>query len=318
MEKEAFMSLSEGWVFIVNPVAGNGYGAGCAGIIKEMLKRHGVSGEIVLTRAKGHATELAASFAEKGFPRIIGVGGDGTMNEVAQALVGREEVVFGAVAAGTGNDFIHILGFPDRFGDGEWQALFDAKAARMDVGRCNGKYFFNGMGLGFDAQVAFENYSVDDGGAVRSGSKSKYFWHILKTIYLYKEKDMRLTLNGVTENRKCFLNTIANGRRLAGGFTLTPKAMADDGLLDLCLADPLSLPMRLRELAAVMNGTHLKDSVFHYYQVPGLTVEFDTEVPAHLDGELIFDSRFQIDVVAKGLRVIINPRGEHYFLRPAP
>jgi diacylglycerol kinase (ATP) len=312
------MSGSDGWAMIVNPIAGNGYGAECASIARDMMKRFGASGEVILTRAKGHATELAVHFAEKRFPRIVGVGGDGTLNEVAQALVNSPHSVFGAVAAGTGNDFIHMLGFPDRFTEAEWQVLFEAKVARMDVGRCNGAYFFNGMGLGFDAQVAFENYHMENGGKVRRGSKSKYLWHILKTILRYREKDMSLTLDGRTETRKCFLNTIANGRRLAGGFYITPKAIVDDGLLDLCMADPLSLPMRLRELVSVMRQSHLDDPAIHYFQTPRITVEFDSEVPAHLDGELVSASRFQIDVLPGALSVIINLRGEHYFHRPVP
>jgi diacylglycerol kinase (ATP) len=312
------MSRTDGWAFIVNPIAGNGFGAACVETVKKMMERYDVKGEVVLTRAKGHATELAASYVEKGFARIVGVGGDGTMSEIAQALVGRENIVFGAVAGGTGNDFIHILGFPDRFQEADWQALFQAIDMPMDVGRCNGRYFLNGMGLGFDAQVAFENYHMEDGGEVRAGSKSKYFRQIIKTILLYREKEMSMTMDGVTERRKSFLNTIANGRRLAGGFYLTPRAMADDGLLDVCLTDPLSLPMRFRELVSVMRRTHLKDPVVHYHQVARITVQFDAEVPAHLDGELVFASRFQIDVLPRALPVIVNPRGDCYFLRPEP
>ncbi len=144
------MADTEGWVFIVNPVAGSGFGAACAVTVHEMMERHGVRGKVVLTRAKGHATELAAEHAAQGFHTIIGVGGDGTLSEVAQALVSNTKVTFGAVGAGTGNDFIHMLGFPDRFTDEDWRALFLGTTARMDIGRCNGKYFVNGMGLGFD------------------------------------------------------------------------------------------------------------------------------------------------------------------------
>ena len=108
------MVHSDGWAFIVNPIAGVGYGAACAEIVRQMMQRHGAAGEVVLTRAKGHASELAAEYASRGFSRIVAVGGDGTMNEVAQPLVGRAGITYGGVPAGTGNDFIHVLGFPDR------------------------------------------------------------------------------------------------------------------------------------------------------------------------------------------------------------
>ena len=185
----------------------------------------------------------------------------------------------------------------------------------MDVGECNGRHFVNGMGLGFDAQVAYTNYHMENGGEVRKGSKSKYMWHIVKTIFSYHEKDMRLTLDGSTEQLNCFLNTIANGRRIAGGLFLTPKAVANDGLLDVCTTDPLSIPMRFRELVSVMKQTHLQDSVVHYRQCARIVAEFDEEVPAHLDGELISGRRFEIRAVPAALRAIYNPAAGHYFRR---
>ncbi len=317
-EEEAEMGRADRWAFIVNPIAGNGYGASCAGTADAMMKAHGADGEVVLTRAKGHATELAASFASRGFTRIVAVGGDGTASETAAPLVGMTGLAFGVVGAGTGNDFIHILGFPDRFEKEDWDALFECTTARMDVGRCNGKYFFNGMGLGFDAQVAYENYKMNNGGGVKKGSKAKYTWHIVKTIFTYREIPMRISLDGNAEDRKCFLNTISIGRRIAAGLFLTPKAIADDGLLDVCLMDPLSVPGRLKELISVQKGTHLQDKPTHYRQASRITAEFEREVPAHLDGEITSAKKFQIDVLAKALNVIINPRGDHYFLRPGP
>jgi diacylglycerol kinase (ATP) len=312
------MGGAEGWVIIANPIAGNGYGAECAEIARAMMKSHGVPGDVVLTQAKGHATTLAEGFVKKGVRHIVGLGGDGTLSEVARALVGSHESVFGAVAAGTGNDFIHMLGFPDRFAEDDWQALFQARVARMDVGRCNGMYFFNGMGLGFDAAVALANYHMENGGEVRKGTKSKYLWHIIKSILLYKERDMTLTMDGRTEPRKCFLNSISNGRRMAGGFYITPKAEVDDGLLDVCMADPLRIPGRLKELVSVMKQTHLDDKPIHYHQVPGLAIQFDSPAPAHLDGEVFFSTRFDVDVLPGALSVIINQGGEHYFRRPSP
>ncbi len=307
------MRDTDGWVFIVNPVAGSGFGASCAEKIRAMMTAHGVDGIVVLTRAKGHATELAARYAGEGYRTIVGVGGDGTLGEVVQALVGRPEVAMGAVAAGTGNDFIHILGFSDRFTDRDWAALFRRETTRMDVGRCNGRCFVNGMGLGFDAQVAWENYHMEDGGEVRGGSKAKYTWHIVKTLLLYKERSMRITVDGRTEERRSFLNTISNGRRIAGGLMLTPRAMADDGKLDYCSTAELGLPQRLRGLVSVTRRTHLSNPLFRYEQASKIDVVFDEEVPAHLDGELVFARRFTIDVLPRAVHAIVNRDGAPYF-----
>ncbi len=306
---------NEGWLFIVNPVAGGGYAGSCVSTLREMMGKHGVDGEVVATRARGHATELAAEAAGRGVPRIVGVGGDGTFGEIAQALVGRRGVTFGAVAAGTGNDFIHALGFPDRFVEPHWAALFAAAVAGMDVGRCNGRCFVNGMGLGFDAQVALENYRSTDGG-VKPGSRSKYTWHIVKNLFGYRERLMRVTLGGRTVEQRSFLNTIANGRRLAGGIPITPRAFVDDGLLDVCMTDPLNLLQRFRELSSFTKGKHLADPVVHYHQVDRACFEFEGDAPAHLDGEVISGKRFDVDIVPRGLRAIYDPSGEHAFGSP--
>ncbi len=307
------MRNREGWGFVVNPIAGNGFAATCEATAREMMRRHGVSGEVALTRAKGHATELAASFVERGFAFVVGVGGDGTMSETAQPLVGHPEVSFGVVSAGTGNDFVHMLGFPDRFTDAEWATLFAANAVSMDVGRCNGRYFLNGMGLGVDAQIAYENYHMEDGGEVRKGSKSKYMWHIVKNILLYREKPMRLTMGGQTVEKKSFLNTIANGRRLAGGLHVTPRAVANDGLLDICMTDPMAVPARFGLFSAIKRQAHLGLACIQYNQTDKAIFDYGREVPAHLDGEVIFARRFEVDLLPASLRVIIDPAAPHYF-----
>lgn len=307
------MKRRDDWAFVVNPIAGAGRGAAMEPVVREMMGLHGITGEVVRTRGKGHATELAAELADRGFAFVAGVGGDGTLGEVANGLAGRSGVTFAAVAAGTGNDFIRILGFTDRFEEPQWKALFAGSATGMDVGRCNGRLFVNGMGLGFDAQVAYDNYHMENGGEVRGGTKSKYTWHIVRNILVYRERPMRVTVGSRTEQRRSFLNTIANGRRLAGGLMLTPRAVANDGLLDYCSTDPLSLPMRFKELVAVSRQTHLRDRVFHYTQVDRIGFEFDGEVPAHLDGELIFARSFQVDVLPQALRAVYDPAGGHYF-----
>lgn len=122
------------------------------------MGKQGISAEIVQTEYHGHATEIATRFLAAAYTHFIAVGGDGTMNEVAEPLIGNTSLTLGLIPAGTGNDFIQILGFPDRFKDRHWDLLFQQPSTLMDVGMVNGKHFLNGMGLGFYAQVAAENY----------------------------------------------------------------------------------------------------------------------------------------------------------------
>jgi len=307
------MTNKKNWGFIINPIAGNGSAKNYTEKIKEIIQKQSLNAEIVFTERKGHPVEITKNFLNNGFDHIIAVGGDGTFNEVAQNLVGKENIVFGAVPAGTGNDFISILGFPKRFSDNDWEIFLKEKTIKMDVGKCNDKYFLNGMGLGFDAQVAAENYKSDMNHDVKKGSKFKYQWHILKTLVSYKELDMKVTIDGKTTQSKSFLNTISNGRRIAGGLFLTPDAVVNDGLLDVCLIQELKFFARVKELLHVMKKIHTEDDVVNYFQTKKLLFEFENEVPAHLDGELYFNSRFEISSVPSSLNIIYNPEGDHYF-----
>jgi YegS/Rv2252/BmrU family lipid kinase len=305
------MAEKKEWVFIVNPVAGNGFAAGCAEKVKEMAEKYKVNAEVVFTERRGHATQLAAAFIEKGFRYIIAVGGDGTVNETARALLDKENVILGAVSAGTGNDFTQILGFSERFTAEDWDVFFKKKTTPIDVGICNGNIFLNGMGLGFDAQVAAENYK--DNKEAKEGSKYRYLWHIIKTLFFYKEKKMATFVGDRKRETDCFINTVANGRRFAGGFFLTPKAVANDGLLDVCMIKKLTLLQRFKILLKVPKGTHIEDNKVNYYQTRQIRLEFDAEVPHHLDGELYFSTKFNVGVLPGNLKIIYNDRGNHFF-----
>lgn len=308
------MNHNEKWIFIINPVAGNGFAATMGSKILEMARRFNISAETVMSERRGHASLLSDKFAGEGYTHIIGVGGDGTFKEVASPLVGRKNVITGLVPAGTGNDFIQILGFPDRFDESHWEQFFRCKVMTMDAGFCNDMAFFNGMGLGFDAQVASENYT--EPGEVKSGGKNKYIWQILKTILFYREKTMTVLNNGTRTQTDCFINTVAVGRRFAGGFLLTPKAIANDGLLDVCSVKRLTIPQRLRILLMVPKGTHINDRKVNYYQTDNLSLEFAEKVPYHLDGELYFSEKFDIRIMKASLNVIYNPHGNHFFNLP--
>jgi diacylglycerol kinase (ATP) len=301
------------WVFIVNPVSGNGFGKEIVPKLTEMIQKHNVNAEIVFTERSGHASILSEHYLTEGFRYIIAVGGDGTFNEVARVLIDKENVTTGLIPAGTGNDFIQILGFPDRFEERDWDIFFNRNVTGMDAGMCNGMIFLNGMGLGFDAQVASENYT--EPGKVKKGGKHKYIWHILKTLLFFREKRMTVVTPAGRHETDCFINTIAIGRRFAGGFYLTPRAIANDGLLDVCMIKKLSLAERFSILLKVPKGEHITDKRVNYYQTGSIKLEFPEVVPFHVDGELYFADKFEVEVKHLALKLIYNPDGAHFFSR---
>jgi len=306
------MANPEKWCFIVNPTAGGGFGESILPELEKQLSHRSLNADILLTQKHGHATELSRNSLEKGCTRIIAVGGDGTMNEVARPLIGQNQLTTGLIPAGTGNDFNQILGFPDRYEARHWDLFFEQHSINMDVGEVNGLPFLNGMGLGFDAQVAAENY-VEPGEVAGGQGKGKYLWHIIKTLLFYKEGKVQISSRGRDQESDCFINTISVGRRFAGSFLLTPQAVANDGLLDVCMIRKLNLLQRFKILSMVPKGTHIQDRKVDYYQTESLVIDFGKKVPFHVDGELYFDSKFEVHILPAALKIIYNPGGAHFF-----
>lgn len=299
------------WVFIINPTAGSGFAQKYSETIRAKCQQFTVDAQFEFTSERGHARKISAEYAKNGYGHVIAVGGDGTMNEVINGLVNYNKVIFGTIPAGTGNDFIPITGFPERFTDEDWKIFFDKNTIGLDVGKCNENHFINGMGLGFDAHVAAENYrTVQETG---KGSKAKYWKHIIKTILFYDEHEMTVLANGQTETTKCFINTIAIGRRFAGGFFLTPNAIANDGMLDVCMIEQLSKTERFKMLPKVPKGTHITNKKVNYYQTQNLVLDFGKEVPTHLDGELFFATKFEVSVLPGHIQIIYKPGSDHFF-----
>jgi YegS/Rv2252/BmrU family lipid kinase len=303
-------AVKKEWVFIVNPTAGNNFAKTLVPMIERQIISRNIDAAIVLTERKGHATELAKEYAGLGAKYIVAVGGDGTINEIASALVNNNEVILGIIPAGTGNDFVQILGFPNRFEEHHWDIFFSTNVEKLDVGSCNGIPFFNGMGLGFDAEVAAQNY-IDEG-TVKKGGKDKYIWHIVTTLLFFREKQMKAISDNDEQETNCFMNTVSIGRRFAGSFFITPKAIANDGLFDVCSIKKLSLFHRFRILLMVPKGTHINDKRVNYYNTQNIKLEFPKRVPFHVDGELYYDSSFNIEIISQGINAIFNPEGNHF------
>ena len=299
----------EKWGFILNPVAGEGRAERLSADIIKHIDRFKPGSTIKRTAYTNHATEIAAEYLKNGFTHVVAIGGDGTVNETARSLV-NTDVILGVIPAGVGNDFMQISGFREGFSNKDWSEFFKSEHRPIDVGLCNGNYFFNGMGIGFDAEMtaaATEN-------RIKTGkiSKKRYAYFIVKTLLSYKERTMKIVIDDKESAGQCFMTTCSIGRRFAGGFYLTPKALADDGFLDVLKINPLTLLQRLTVLPKVPRGTHLKHKEVDYFTAEKINLVFDHAVSAHLDGELIQSVAFEISLIKGGLNLIINSDGPHY------
>jgi len=286
-------------MFIVNPRAARGKAATVAEILRDRCRNLKLDFDIVFTKNPGHATELAAQGAEK-FDTVVVVGGDGSVNEVVNGVVGTS-AKFGIIPVGSGNDFVRVLGIPLSMNDA-LDTVCRGHTRLIDLATAGSRYFNNGLGIGFDAWVVQESFSIKylRGNLI-------YLTAVLKTVYKYKSPQMRLTYNDVIRDEKLFMITVGNGTSLGGGFKLTPNALVDDGLLDLNIICDLTKLKVFRNLIGVYSGNHIHLPEVTTDRTTDLVIESEQGFAAHVDGELLaLDlKKLEVHIVPKSLEVIV-------------
>ena len=303
MTMTAIQQAMERVPFIVNPVAGHGRGARAIPLIERILSERGLEGKFWVTQRPDEATGIAKSLVQRDARIIVVVGGDGTVQEVANATIGTDTAL-GIVPAGSGDDFVKALGIPKEIPTALDMAL-GGSVQIIDVGRIDERYFVNAVGIGFDAMVGAEKEK-----AVFFRGFGAYLWGLLKTFFRYRSPVMRICFGDQQIERKILMATIGNGTCCGGGFYLTPDAVLDDGLLDVCVVRHLSRFKLLWHLPKVLKGTHTGLDEVTMAQCRAITVESDVPLMIHADGEIWPEkpTRVDIELVPKALKVVVPHR----------
>ncbi|MFC2078069.1 diacylglycerol/lipid kinase family protein [Candidatus Bipolaricaulota bacterium] len=299
---------------IVNPAAGGGSAERSVPPIERMLRESGVEFDVVRTERPLHAIELAQQAAESGVDVVVAVGGDGTANEALNGLIraksaGSGTAALGVLCVGRGNDFAFGAGIPQNLEAG-CRALAANRRRTIDVGRASGdgfpegRYFGNGVGIGFDTVVGLVAAKLK-----RLRGFAGYLVAALKTIFLYfKAPLVRVeTDNGSTELRALMVS-IMNGRRMGGGFMMAPDGEPDDGIFHLCIAREVSRPKILALILRFMKGTQASHPAIATELSTRVTVTaIDGTLPAHADGEILCEegSEVTIGILPAAIEIIV-------------
>ena len=294
-------------VAIVNPVSGAGMDPNVAvrrvAMIRDELGARGLSAAVHLTERGGHARELAEQAADAAADLVIVWGGDGTVNETGTGLAG-SKTPLGLIPAGSGNGLAAALRVP--FDPKRAIAVaLEGRTLSVDVGRANGKSFFNVAGIGFDAHVAMLFNQRRRG----RGGKLPYVWIGVRQGCTYAGKEYQVTLdpgNGsaMTASVRALLIAFANGSEYGMGMQIAPSARLDDGLLEACVV--LDRPVLSRFLHAryLANGGIDRAPALIRQSVRSASVETDGEIVYHLDGELaVASGRIELAVDPGALKV---------------
>ena len=278
---------------ILNPWAGRGTAGRRRPELEQALRETGAEFEIVTTHAVGGAIELAWQGVERGYGRIVAVGGDGTINEVVNGIKGAEAGLgrrarLGVIPLGTGSDFIKALDGVEandiqlgvQRAVGEHMRAVDVGLAR--VGDNAPRFFINALGMGLDAQVAAESLKL-----TKLKGLAVYLVAIIRALANYKAHPMTVEYDGNRVHRRLLFASSANGRCQGGGFWMTPDALIDDGLLDLCLVDKMRLDEIIRHLPKLMEGTHTSLKQVTMARARNISVTCAAPIPVATDGEVI-------------------------------
>jgi diacylglycerol kinase (ATP) len=291
----------ERYFLIVNLIAGQGRCKAVFPRVKAALERHHISFDLHYTNEPMEAVDVAKMGLEAGFTRIVAMGGDGTVNEVANGLLG-SAAALGVIPAGTGNDFVRMVGIPSDPLEAV-RLLPKAGERVVDVGRVGeDRFFVNGLGIGIDAQVARDVLAME-----RLRGAPAYIYAAIKEVFRFNAFPAKLQAPGVDEDLRCLSLGVSNGKFCGGGFMLAPRAAVDDGLIDVAAIGDFPKLERLLRLPQARAGRHLKLPQVRYFQVPRIRVSSDVKLIAHIDGESyeLPDGGFEVGVVAKALRVLV-------------
>jgi YegS/Rv2252/BmrU family lipid kinase len=283
--------------FIINPVSGTRSKKHVQELIPQVLKEKRWEVEVVHTERAGHATELAREAVEQGCYAVVAVGGDGTVNEVGQGLIGTKTAL-GIVPCGSGNGLARHVHIPLNVADA--LAIIDEGfVKRVDYGLINTAPFFCTCGVGFDALVSLRFHEQGRRGLFT------YLEKALREFLQYRPETYELQTPDGTHSYKAFLLTCCNASQYGNGAFISPQASIQDGLLDVTVLQPFTvfdIPVLVFQL---FNRMINQNSRIKTFQCSELVIRRSKAGVAHADGDPVqMEADIRVSLVAGGLRVL--------------
>ena len=290
---------------ITNPTAGRGEaGRSLAKIRKELGAETTERLTWLFTKGRGDAEQFAREAVARGDDLVVAVGGDGTLHEVANGVMGTETAV-GLIPFGTGNDLARALGLHGNLSRA-CDAINNGKTISVDVGTVEGagtngqRHFLVLAGAGFDSRTA---QTVNEG-VKWIGGAAAYVIGAVLTLRNFEPFDLEVTPDGgdTIKTRAMFVS-VANTANTGGGMILAPGAVPTDGLLDICLVSEVSKPVLLYELTRVFKGDHVKNPAVRMIRASTVHIQADPPQPLLIDGEVLGTTPLKIGIMPGALKM---------------
>ncbi|MBR6774980.1 MAG: YegS/Rv2252/BmrU family lipid kinase [Bacteroidales bacterium] len=288
-------------IFIVNPISGHHNKNHFPDIVENHIDKNKYDYKIVFTEYANHATELTMKAIEEGYEYIAAVGGDGTINEVAKCLIGKEQILI-IVPYGSGNGLANHLRLPFKIEKHIKEVINKGKIYKIDTATMNGTPFISIAGIGFDAMIA-DYFAKDENRGFITYAKL-----ITEKYPNYKQKEYTLILDDKdTIECKPFFVTFANSSQFGYNTEISPKASVQDGLLDVCIFKKPNI-LEIPIVATYFLAKQIDKSNFiDIYKAKKIQVIRKVDEVVNIDGEPIEMSKdITVEIKPLSLNILLQ------------
>ena len=294
------------FIYFINPISGTGAKLLLPGIIKKKTTEKNIPFEILHTNAAGDYSWLKEKITTEKITDVIVCGGDGTVNQVAGALLNMP-VNIGIIPMGSGNGLAFAAKIPKRIHKA-LDIIFAGHAAAIDSFYINGKFSCMLCGLGFDAQVAHDFSKQPKRGL------ATYVKQSVRNFFKAKPYPFELILDGRSINTAAFFISIANSNQFGNNFTIAPQASLHDGLLDIVVVNEMSKTRLIWSVLKQISFGQVRlyeDKKYHrhdihYFQTKKISIKNPQFAPLHIDGDPVETTAFfDIEIIEKAFNLLM-------------
>lgn len=292
--------------FIVNPISGTNDKTQVVKLIQTIIDKEKFDYQIHYTQYAGHAEQIAKDASRQGIDAVVAIGGDGTVNEVARALV-QSKTALGIIPCGSGNGLARHLEIPME-ASGAIKVINDCLIKDLDYGVINGHPFFCTCGIGFDAFVSSKFAEAGKRGFLT------YLDNTLREGLKYKPEVYHIVVDGdQTMEYEAFLIACANASQYGNNAYIAPHASMSDGLLDVTIMEPISI-LEAPQIAIQLFNKRINDnSKIKSFRCKKIHISRKSSGVIHYDGDPVETSNeIDVEIIPKGLKVIVNEGGGKY------
>ena len=286
-------------VFIINLISGTSDKAAIPGLIDQYLDKTQFEYEIAVTQYAGHASEIAAKAKDDGVDVVVAIGGDGTVNEVARAIV-HSSTALGIIPCGSGNGLARHLLLPLNVRKAI-EVINRCEIRQLDYGIINDYPFFCTCGMGFDAFVSMQFAEAGKRGPIT------YVENVLREGLKYKPETYTIEDESGTLQYKAFLISCANASQYGNNAYIAPQASMSDGLMDVIIMEPFDVFEAPQISIEMFSKTLDKNSKIKTFRTRHLHIRRDKPGVIHYDGDPVMTGAdIDVELKPKGINIIVN------------